>query len=337
VNYKKILRYILSLAVLVIVGYFFYLEFKKNGDAIRAYHFTANPYYIFTAFIFATSGFLTGTFVWQICVNNFLQKKLSFWESLALYNTTTMLKYIPGKVWTYAAQMALLSSKGISKTVVLYINMICFICFAFVSAIYTLYYYLFCLQITPWGVSILIFILLIALDFVFIIWNTSIVNYLIIPINRILKIEIQSVKMRKIVFVYVQLLYLLAYVLLAMGTYLLAKGMGLDVSFSNMFALIAMLSVSAVSGLIAFFTLGGLGVREGMMFVLLKQFSNVGTALILPIALRCSCIIIDLFLGIIGIFVGMRYGYFPRKEKIRQAEKREIMEEETKAGTNYIK
>jgi glycosyltransferase 2 family protein len=330
VSFKKILRYILSLAVLVIVGYFFYLEFKKNADVIRAYHFTANLYYIFMAFIFATSGFLMGTFVWQICVNDYLHKKLSFWESMALYNTTTMLKYVPGKVWTYAAQIALLSSKGISKTVVLYINMICFICFAFVSAIYTLYYYLFCLQIMPWVISVLIFILLIGLDSVFIIWNTSIINYLIIPINRIFKIEIQSVKMRKIIFVYVQMLYLLAYVLLGMGTNLLAKGMGMDMPFSNMFALIAMLSVSAISGLIAVFTLGGLGVREGMMFVLLKQFSNVGTALILPIALRFACILIDLLLGIIGILVGMRYGYFPREEKSRQ---KEMIGEKAKADT----
>ena len=103
-------------------------------------------------------------------------------------------------------------------------------CFCF--SIYILYIIIFSVcKVTPWGISILIFILLIALDFVFIIWNTSIINYLIIPINRIFKIEIQPVKMKKIIFVYVQMLYLLAYVLLGMGMYFLAKGMGMEMPF----------------------------------------------------------------------------------------------------------
>ena len=46
-------------------------------------------------------------------------------------------------------------------------------------------------------------------------------------------------------------------------------------------------------------------------------------------------IIVDLLLGIIGIIIGMRYGYFPRLEKSRR--KREIMEEETKVDIKFIK
>jgi len=54
------------------------------------------------------------------------------------------------------------------------------------------------------------------------------------------------------------------------------------------------------------------------MFLMLKQFSNVKTALILPLATRLVCIIIELLLGIIGILLGIKYGYFPKQEKSRQ-------------------
>lgn len=317
-NFKKVLQYILALAIIVAVGYFFYLEFKKNWDAIRAYHFAINLYYIFASILVMSIGFLMETYIWQIFVNDYLPKKLNFLESIALYNTSAMLKYIPGRIWSYTAQIALMSSKGISKTVLIYINMICFICLVFASTIYALCYYLFYLQMTPWEISILIFILLIILDFVFVIWNTPITNYLIIPINRIFKREIQPVKMRKLLLVYVQLLYLLAYIPAGIGMYFLAKGLGMGIFFFSILPIIATLAVSLVLGYVAFFSPGGLGVREGTMLVMLRQFSNVEIALILPIAMRLIYIIIELLLGIIGILAGMKYGYFPKQTKSRQ-------------------
>jgi hypothetical protein len=318
VTLKKILQYLLALIVIVAVGYFFYDQFKRNWDAIRTYHFAINFYYLVASIFAMTIGFLIDTYIWQIFVNDYLPQKLTFRESVALYNTTTMLKYIPGKIWIYAAQIALMSSKGISKTIMIYINIVCFICLAFVSAIYALYYYLFYLHITPWEISILIFILLMVLDFVFVIWNTPIINYLIVPINRIFKREIQPIKIKKMLLVYLQLLYLFGYVPVGIGMYFLAKGIGMEIPFSSILPIIATLSVSFILGYIAFFSPGGLGIREGSMFVMLKQFSNIETALILPIAMRLIYIIIELLLGIIGIIAGMKYGYFSKQLKSRQ-------------------
>ena len=314
-NFARVLRYILSMAIAVAVGYFFYLEFKKNADAISASHFTVNPYYIFISIILGAIIFLVGPFIWRIYVNNYVNKKLNFCESFALFNTSSMFKYIPGKIWHYVAQIALMSSKGISSAVLIYINMVCFICFVFVSVMFTLYYYLFCLRILTWGISILMFVFFIALDVVFIIWNTSIINYLIIPVNRLFKMEIQPIKIKRIIIVYTQMFDLFVYMLLGIAMYFLAKGMSMEIPFSNIFAIMATISVAAIMSSLAFFTIGGLGVREGAMFFMLKQFSNVETALILPIAARLLTIILELLIGIIGIIIGMKYGYFFKKTK----------------------
>ena len=83
-------------------------------------------------------------------------------------------------------------------------------------------------------------------------------------------------------------------------------------------AIIATLSVSLVLGYVAFFSPGGLGVREGAMFFMLKQFSNIDIALILPIVMRLIYIIIELLLGIIGILIGMKYKFFPAQIKEQQ-------------------
>jgi hypothetical protein len=331
VNYKRILRYIIAAAVIIAAAYFFYHEFVNNADALRKYDFAIFPLYIFISTILGTSGFLVGPVVWQICVNNYIQRKLSLQESVALYNTSALLKYVPGKIWTYAAQITLLSSRGISNAAVVYINLICFICLFFVSMANALFYYLFWLKVTHWVVSVLIFILLIALDFVFIKRNTAIINLLIIPLGRVFKVEIEPIRMKKRIFVYVQLLYFVAYGYLGVALYFLAIGLGMNMPFLNIFAIMATISLSALMGYIAFFSPGGLGVREGTMFVMMRQFSTVEVALILPLAARLLCIIADIFLGFVGIYIGTRYGYFPKMAKSPQAE---ITVKETEIDTN---
>jgi glycosyltransferase 2 family protein len=328
-NFKKYLRYIFALAVVIAAIYFFYLQFRRNADALSTFRFNVNLYYIFTSIIFGSFALLSGPIVWRIYVNNYLHEKLSFSESFGLYCTSAMFKYIPGKVWAYAAQIALMSSKEISNTVLIYINLASFICLAFVSAIYILYYYLFCLQVVAWGISVLIFILLMVLDFAFIIWNDSIINYLIIPVNRLFKIEIQPIKTKRIIFVYAQMIYFAAYILLGIAMYFLANGLNMEIPFANMFAVMATISVSLILGLLAFFSMGGLGVREGAMFFMLKQFSNIEIALIIPIAARLLLSIIELLMGITGIIIGMKYGYFPKSVKNRQ---KEIVVEKAKSN-----
>jgi hypothetical protein len=319
-NFRTVLRYVLALAVVVAAAFFFYLQFKKNADMIGACHFGVNPHYIFISIIIASFALLSGPIVWRICVNSYIHKKLNFSEGFALYCTSAMFKYVPGKIWTYAAQIALMSSKGISNAVLIYINIVCFVCLTFVSAAYALYYYLFYMKAATWGISILIFILLIAFDVVFIIWNTSIINYMIIPVNRLFKIEIQPIKMRKIILVYTQILYFIAYMLLGTGLYFLAKGMSMEIPFADIFAIMATISVAAILGLMAFFTMDGLGVREGAMFFMLKQFLSIETALLLPIAARLLMLIVEFIMGLIGIIIGMKYGYFPEPAKTPQKE-----------------
>ena len=331
VKFKKILQYIVASAVIIAAVYFFYQEFKNNAEALRAYNFAIYPWPIFLSMIFGTSGFLIGPVVWQICVNNYIERKLDMQESVALYNTSALLKYVPGKIWTYAAQITLLSERGISNTLVVYINLISFVCLFFVSIANTLFYYLIFLKVTPLVISVLIFILLIALDFIFITWNAPILNLIIIPLGRLFKVEIEPIKMKKRIFVYVQMLYFVAYAYLGAALYFLAKGIGMNIPFFNIFAIMATISLSALMGYIAFFSPGGLGIREGTMFMMLRQFSTVEVALILPLAARILCIMSDLLLGSVGMYVGLRYGYFPGKINIRQ---KEIIEEKTEVDTN---
>jgi len=92
--------------------------------------------------------------------------------------------------------------------------------------------------------------------------------------------------------------------------YFLARGLNMKIPLTSMIAIMATISVSAIVGYVAFFSMGGLGVREGAMFFMLRQFSGIEAALILPIATRILLTVIELFMGIVALIIGLRYGYF---------------------------
>ena len=47
------------------------------------------------------------------------------------------------------------------------------------------------------------------------------------------------------------------------------------------------------------------------MFFLLKQFSTVQAALILPLVARLLTIAVELAMGLLGAVIGVKYHYFP--------------------------
>lgn len=324
------LRYISAITVIAAAVYFFYLQFKKNAAAISAWEFSINPLEMSLAVIFGSCSLLVGPVVWRLFVNGYLKEKLNYTESFVLYCTSAMFKYIPGKIWTYAAQIALLSSKGISKVALLYINLASFICLLFVAVPFCLYYYFIDVQGMSFAVALLIITPFILMDIVFIIANHTIINFLIRPLNRLFNLNIKPIRTDKIVFVYVQMLYALAFVLLGIALYFLARGVNMPLPFSQIFALMATICVSLILGLLAFFTMGGLGVREGAMFFMLRQFSNIEAALMLPVISRLLITAVELLMGAMGIMIGMKYHYFPQWEKYRQ---NDILKEETQTET----
>jgi len=331
VNLKTWLRYTLTWCIIIAVSFFFYLEFKKNADVIRAYHFHVNIYCLVAAVILGTIALGIGPFIWRSFVNDYLHKKINYREAMAFYNTSAMFRYVPGKIWNYAAQIAMMSSKGISNAALIYINLVCFICFAFVSFIYTSYYAIFWARTVTGGTYVLLFIMLIALDVAFIIWNAAIMNCLIVPLNRFFKLSIQPVKIKKVIFVYTQLLQSVGYLLMGAAMVFLGRGIGLEIPFSMIFQILAAITLAGVSGSLAFFAPGGLGVREGVMFMMFRQFTGIETALILPVVGRLLYIIVELILGITGIMIGLKYGYFPELMKNRQDV---IIPDNTRLDTN---
>jgi uncharacterized membrane protein YbhN (UPF0104 family) len=67
-----------------------------------------------------------------------------------------------------------------------------------------------------------------------------------------------------------------------------------------------------VIGFLILIAPGGLGVREGTMFLILKDIGMIQFALIFPIVMRLLSIVTDLIMGIISVLIISKSKYFSR-------------------------
>ena len=247
------------------------------------------------------------TIAFHICINKHIEKnKISFLSSVAIFNTSTIFKYIPGRIWGYAAQVLWFSKRGVSKSKVLYANFICFIS-NFISSILlgvicAVYYF----PAIEFKIKEVLLMLL-AIDLIFIFWNTILIKFLIKFINAHFNRDIQILHTPKPLLVGIQLIYLIHWNLVGLGGYLLAQGIGLEVSF---YAILASMSLSWVIGYLSVITPGGLGVREGVMYLILNQVTNIQTSLLMPIATRFLYLLVELALGFIGFLLAVKFRIF---------------------------
>ena len=103
---RKTLRISASLLIIVLIGYFYSLEFRKNWGLLQQFELVINMRYLIISFFLFLFSFLLETYIWKVCINKHLGRhELNFLQSVAVVNASGILKYLPGRIWTYTAQL----------------------------------------------------------------------------------------------------------------------------------------------------------------------------------------------------------------------------------------
>src|SRR5258708_1452616 len=99
-------KLIASSAVLACIAFFFYRAFQLNWASIRAQKLELDYRCLLAAGLCIVVTYLIPTYGWQLTINALSANgKVSFSESVAVVNSASLVKYIPGKIWSYALQM----------------------------------------------------------------------------------------------------------------------------------------------------------------------------------------------------------------------------------------
>jgi uncharacterized membrane protein YbhN (UPF0104 family) len=105
-------------------------------------------------------------------------------------------------------------------------------------------------------------------------------------------------------------IYVVVWLLIGVAAYFAALGVGLSVTFHEVTGITASMSVAWVVGYLSAVSPGGLGVREGLMSLMLERVSSPEAALVLPIVTRLLYLVIEALLGAVGLAIGLRQGLF---------------------------
>jgi hypothetical protein len=314
-NIRKTLRILVALSIILLIGFFYSLEVRKNWASLQNFKFIINIYYVIASLSFYLLSYLLETYIWQVCINSHLgRRELNFPQSIAVVNSSGLLKYLPGRVWTYTAQLLWLKKYGISKSIILYVNLICILGSLIVSLYLGLIYLALYTNLISIKVIVFLSVALIMFNVVYITWNSLLMNKLIALAGRLLKKEIQPLRESKALILFIQFIYMCSWALMGFGGYFLAKGIGLDIPFVSMFAILASMSISWLIGYFAIISPGGLGIREGMMLLMLNNIVNIQTALIFPILSRFMYLLAEALLGITAFWVGIKYKVFSSRK-----------------------
>jgi uncharacterized membrane protein YbhN (UPF0104 family) len=222
-------------------------------------------------------------------------------------NTSNLTKYIPGKVWSYALQMFWLSKAGYAKSHILYVNLITLYISLSTALILGLAYLVLSPTLFPPTITAPLLGVSVAFEISFILFNTGIINWLLKRVNALFKRDIKYFKTSIPLLVYLHAVYFLAASSFGAGAYLLTLGIGFDIASPRVLSVMSSFMISEVAGFVSFVTPGGLGVREGVMYLLLKNNSSGPISLILPIAARIMSMLVDAAFGATALSILKRY------------------------------
>jgi len=299
---RSAIKPVASALILVCVALFFWRAFTHNWAEIRAHHFQLDYPLLALSFVAIAASYIPATYGWHLAVNTLSAvNKVTFAQSFATVNTSGLTRYVPGKVWNLALQMYWLTKLGISKPLVVYVNLINLFVGIVTEVILGLAYLLLSSDKIPFSTSLSLLAALLVLDLGVIRYQSHIFNFLIALLNRIFKRDLPRSNVPAKLMLQLHGIQFISCFAFGIGAYLLCLGLGYTLVFREALLIMASLLLSEVGGILAVLSPGGLGVREGIMYAMLTGASTAALALILPLAARGVTMIVDVLLGLVGL------------------------------------
>ncbi len=292
------LKYVAGPLIVAAIAFFFYREVEKNWASIHAQHLDFQPGFIVLAVLCMLVTYLVPTYGWQLTINELGGgNKLTFSQTVATVNSSNLVKYVPGKVLTYALQMYWLANRGFSKSLVLYVNALNLLISLAVSLVFGFACVFFVPGVIPPWIALAFVVVGLAVDIVGFAYHSAVLAWLVRTYNRLFRREMSHPEPSGALLGKLHAVHFASCTAFALSAYFVSRGIGYYVPASGAPRLMAAIVFSDTISFFAVFTPGGLGVREALMYVALGGAKGTSLAITLPIATRAVHMCVDLLLG----------------------------------------
>lgn len=297
----KIIKKILSILVILVIFIFLVKNLILNWSKIPFDDLHFNALFLLISFLALIVHFMSYSKSWQEIMRA-LGSSISFTQSFWMIATTQIAKYVPGRVW-YMVGRVYIGKKEKMSGESLAVSMILETCLLLISSsIIFLFSTIVVGKYSFINLSICIILLIVAI----VILNPQILSRVINFFLKIFK------KPRiKLTVSYLQILKLSIYFFglwfaQIIGFYFLINAV-YPISISKIFTLSAAYTLSWISGFIILFAPGGLGVREGMMTLLLSPILPTPLAIAISFIARVWITIFEIVIFFVGLLIKNRH------------------------------
>lgn len=308
---KKVWKIVAALFVILLASVYYYSEVNKNWEALSSYTYQVRFGYLCLALCLFVLAYLLDVYIWRLCLDsNERGRKVSHLEIVSVMGISDLLRYIPGRIWGVSSQYFLLKKYRISKSEIIYINLICMIGSISVSAYLGLAYCFFYTNFISSSGALIGLVAILFINSAYIFWNSLFINKVIVFLNSFFKFNLQSFSYSRRNILKVQIIYVLSALLAAVSGYCLLRGVALPVSSGDMLVLLSSINISWLVSHFAVIAPRGLGVREGTMLLMLNTVVAAETALLFPVLFRVMISVVDLLFVVFALCLGVSGGAF---------------------------
>lgn len=311
-KWENVLKFIIGSVVVVVMFYFIFKQLAFGWTSIKEQLKSANWFQAFAGIIVIALSLMISASVWRKLLKSFYGTDVSWGQALILINLPNLARYIPGKIWFVfgIAHIAKKWSIDVRNAIVIaFVNQI--IALVAAMALGVILIGAEGARIFPWWALLITF----SVSILFL--HPALLHRMVSFALR-KKGQERSImpKMNFSTIIAGLALMILLWLGIGAGLLISSKSILASVQWADYQSITGAFVISYVGAYIAFFAPGELGVREGLIMLLLPDSASGPEKAALSIATRIWMTVAELINVVVAIIVFRKYGSANKNDQL---------------------
>lgn len=302
---KRVLRWVVTLAVVGVVGWLFARSLAANWEQVREQHLGFSWWWVLATACFAGAVALTGIAWGRIIRWLDPSAQVPAREAIAVQCLSWVLKYIPGQIGSVTNKVLWAGRKGISRTLVLISFLYENIFLQIASIVPAVVILLLSLGPSLFGANatLLLAPLAVLIPAAVVLYPPAFHTLIALPARRLLKAEVPREYFLSVPRAVLSLgEFLLPRLLNGIGFVIIAATVS-DITPQHWLPFIAAYALAGAIGILAILVPSGLGVREAVIVVVLSQYVPTSEAIVISLLARLLATLGDALVALLYVTV----------------------------------
>ncbi len=263
----------------------------RQWPAVRGFDWRLDPAYLALSFLFTSTWYFIRGLVWRAIIQHF-GPRLPYRECVRIFVLGELTRYVPGTVWQYLSRMYMAGRWGVPAAVALQSALMELLLMALAAAPLLLWHIDVVFPVLARSQRALLVVFLAA---ALLLLQPAVLNRLARLVLPRLRLEYAPIRMSYLTICGLWAACLGQWLLFGTGFALFVRSLA-PIPFHHAVELASNYALSWLVGVATSFVApGGIGVREGVLGVLLGKILPIGMALLIAVLSRLWLIVLELF------------------------------------------